>query len=184
MPPHLALVPQYRRGWQQPAPPVPHPARVRPSVAGAHASARMVAGCRMSPTGSVRSVVLLLAALAAAAVSVSLGGISDPLHGNSKSRVFHNSTCRYYNCPNCTVSFATPEEALRAGYRPCGICRPSRGTSPQSEGRAVGYVGNTRSRVFHRLSCRFATCASCRVAFKTREAAVAAGYRPGGCCNP
>jgi len=45
-------------------------------------------------------------------------------HGNEKSRVFHAPGCRHYDCPNCTVVFASREEALRANYRPAGDCHP------------------------------------------------------------
>ena len=45
-------------------------------------------------------------------------------HGNIKSKIFHCSTCRYYNCKNCIEIFKTREEAIQAGYRPCRICNP------------------------------------------------------------
>lgn len=45
-------------------------------------------------------------------------------HGNVSSRVFHSPSCRHYNCKNCTREFGSKEEALAAGFRPCGICRP------------------------------------------------------------
>jgi len=45
-------------------------------------------------------------------------------HGNMKSRVFHHSGCQHYNCKNCIKIFKTRDEALKAGYRPCGRCKP------------------------------------------------------------
>ncbi|MBN1570722.1 MAG: thermonuclease family protein [Acidobacteria bacterium] len=45
-------------------------------------------------------------------------------HGNTNSRVFHAPSCRNYNCKNCTRELRSREEALAAGFRPCGICRP------------------------------------------------------------
>lgn len=47
-----------------------------------------------------------------------------PYHGNTKSHVFHSSSCKHYNCKNCTVNFKSREDALTAGYRPCRICKP------------------------------------------------------------
>lgn len=44
--------------------------------------------------------------------------------GNIKSHVFHRPGCSGYNCENCTATFASRGEAVKAGYRPCGICRP------------------------------------------------------------
>lgn len=46
------------------------------------------------------------------------------------------------------------------------------------------YVGNTKSHVFHKLSCRYAGCKNCTKVFSSRDEAIAAGYRPGGCCHP
>jgi len=45
-------------------------------------------------------------------------------HGNRKSHVFHGPNCRHYNCKNCTEIFNNREEAIAAGYRPCGNCKP------------------------------------------------------------
>ena len=45
-------------------------------------------------------------------------------HGNIKSRVFHHPDCSQYDCKNCTREFAARAEAVAAGYRPCGVCRP------------------------------------------------------------
>ncbi len=45
-------------------------------------------------------------------------------HGNIESKIFHKSSCRYYNCKNCIKNFSSREEALRAGYRPCKVCKP------------------------------------------------------------
>jgi len=45
-------------------------------------------------------------------------------HGNVKSKKFHRPSCRYYNCGNCTATFHSREEAIRAGYVACKVCRP------------------------------------------------------------
>ena len=44
--------------------------------------------------------------------------------GNTKTYKFHKQACRYFDCANCTAKFATREEAIAAGYRPCGTCEP------------------------------------------------------------
>ncbi len=44
------------------------------------------------------------------------------LHGNAKSRIYHNSSCRYYTCRNCTVVFAADQEARAAGFSLRRIC--------------------------------------------------------------
>lgn len=50
--------------------------------------------------------------------------IGTQFHGNVKSHKFHNSGCRHYNCKNCVKVFNTRQDALNAGYKPCGICKP------------------------------------------------------------
>ncbi len=50
--------------------------------------------------------------------------VAGGLHGNVKSKIFHNPACRYYQCKNCTRSFSSRNAAVRAGYAPCKICKP------------------------------------------------------------
>jgi len=45
-------------------------------------------------------------------------------HGNTRSGVFHQASCKDYNCKNCLETLTTREQALNSGYRPCGMCRP------------------------------------------------------------
>jgi micrococcal nuclease len=44
--------------------------------------------------------------------------------GNVKSKVFHSSNCRYYDCGHCTAKFDSREAAIKAGFRPCKVCNP------------------------------------------------------------
>ncbi|HEX7831192.1 MAG TPA: hypothetical protein VF787_16160 [Thermoanaerobaculia bacterium] len=44
--------------------------------------------------------------------------------GNTKTHKFHERSCNYWDCPNCTARFATREDAINAGYVPCGTCKP------------------------------------------------------------
>ncbi|MDQ3281527.1 MAG: hypothetical protein M3Q69_08950 [Acidobacteriota bacterium] len=117
--------------------------------------------------------VLLLAASAAPA--------AEPLHGNTRTHVFHHATCRYYSCTNCTARFDSVQEARDAGYRACGLCDTS---TERSASVDAAFVGNTNTHKFHRNTCRYAGCANCTAKFKTRDEAIAAGFRPGGCCDP
>lgn len=61
------------------------------------------------------------------AVSLAAGVVAEGVtvyHGNTKSKVFHKPSCRYYNCKHCTVEFLERQEAIDSGYRPCKICKP------------------------------------------------------------
>lgn len=44
--------------------------------------------------------------------------------GNTQSHVFHRGSCRNSGCRHCSVTFESRREALDAGYRPGGCCRP------------------------------------------------------------
>jgi hypothetical protein len=55
---------------------------------------------------------------------------------------------------------------------------------PVDEVAKAAYVGNTNTHKLHRLSCRYAGCKNCTARFATRDEALQAGYRPGGCCDP
>jgi micrococcal nuclease len=44
------------------------------------------------------------------------------VHGNTRSRVYHSSTCSNYKCRNCTVVFEDAAAARAAGFRPAGDC--------------------------------------------------------------
>lgn len=43
--------------------------------------------------------------------------------GNPESKIYHNSSCRYYKSKSASKSFASPADAKAAGYRPCKVCK-------------------------------------------------------------
>ncbi|MGD9733575.1 MAG: thermonuclease family protein [Desulfamplus sp.] len=45
-------------------------------------------------------------------------------HGNVSSKKFHRQGCKHYDCKSCTAIFGSREEAVNAGYEPCGLCKP------------------------------------------------------------
>ena len=52
------------------------------------------------------------------------GTTTGAYHGNIKSMVFHRQGCQYFDCKNCTAGFNSKADAIRAGYKPCGRCKP------------------------------------------------------------
>lgn len=70
----------------------------------------------------VLPVVVALFLSFSAAVMLGESRAAYVVHGNYKSRIYHNSGCRYFNCKACTVVFRSAEEARSAGYRPCKVC--------------------------------------------------------------
>jgi micrococcal nuclease len=75
-------------------------------------------------TPQVEEPVSLPASGATRAVTATGSATQVIYHGNVSSRVFHSPSCRYFNCKNCTQELRSREEALAAGFRPCGICKP------------------------------------------------------------
>jgi endonuclease YncB( thermonuclease family) len=52
-----------------------------------------------------------------------LSGKSEgPYHGNVRSHALHAVGCPFYDCKNCTVTFATLDAATAAGYHPHTAC--------------------------------------------------------------
>jgi hypothetical protein len=49
---------------------------------------------------------------------------SAAYRGNEITRVFHDPSCRYAHAEHSTATFATPQEAIDAGYEPCQVCLP------------------------------------------------------------
>lgn len=43
--------------------------------------------------------------------------------GNPESKIYHNSSCRYYKSKSVRKTFASPADAKAAGYRPCKVCK-------------------------------------------------------------
>ena len=61
-------------------------------------------------------VLLVLATVAGAAQTA--------YRGNVQTGIFHQSSCRYFDCKKCTAVFDSRAAALQAGFRPCKVCRP------------------------------------------------------------
>jgi micrococcal nuclease len=45
-------------------------------------------------------------------------------HGDIVRHIFHSSNCLEFDCKNCIAVFKGRDQAIRAGYKPCDICRP------------------------------------------------------------
>ncbi len=73
-----------------------------------------------------------------------------------------------------------PPWDLRRGKRNTTYTKKPTGRYEASSGV---YHGNIKSYAFHSPSCRHYNCKNCIKSFKTKEAAVYAGYRPCGNCR-
>ncbi len=43
--------------------------------------------------------------------------------GNPDTKIYHNSGCRYFNGKGSSKVFPSAQEAVKAGYRPCKVCK-------------------------------------------------------------
>ncbi len=94
----------------------------------------------------------------------------------------------------CKQSYCDDWLRLEANARQnqLGLWRDPQAMAPwewrhKDEDRGIGetgFHGNTSSHVFHKPGCKHYKCRNCTVKFKTRDAAVSAGYRPCGICKP
>ena len=41
---------------------------------------------------------------------------------NPQTRIFHNSTCKYFKSKQSTILFKSAQEAILSGFRPCTKC--------------------------------------------------------------
>jgi micrococcal nuclease len=52
-------------------------------------------------------------------------GSQIPIYqGDVVRHVFHSSNCVEFDCPKCIAVFKGREQAVKAGYKPCGVCDP------------------------------------------------------------
>ena len=94
------------------------------------------------------------------------------LHANPDSKVFHNSSCQFYNAKGSTVHFANESVARAAGYKPCKKCYG------KDAAAGADLVVNVNSGVFHRKGCVLIKNHENYKPVPSYDEAVARGYRP------
>ena len=67
-----------------------------------------------------------LAALLALGLLISAAFAAEQYWASAKSEVYHYPDCRYAKSITeiFLIKFASPEEAIKAGFRPCKVCAP------------------------------------------------------------
>jgi len=81
----------------------------------------------MFNNNTLKKKILLVFVAIFLSVSLNTGFLiaqSAIYHGNTESKIFHQASCRYFNCKKCSAEFTSREEAISAGYRPCKVCKP------------------------------------------------------------
>ena len=57
-------------------------------------------------------------------LTTAAGAAQTAYRGNVQTGIFHQPSCRYFDCKKCTAVFDSRAAALQAGFRPCKVCRP------------------------------------------------------------
>jgi hypothetical protein len=72
---------------------------------------------------ALSGLLLILAALVATLnIATSLqAGVA--YYGNNATHKFHAPSCRDYDCSHCTAVFGGRDQAIKAGFEPCKICK-------------------------------------------------------------
>ena len=88
----------------------------------------MILGLVCSSSGLALSATAQQAAPAAApaaqpAPKAAPKNVEAGYRGNPESKIYHNSSCRYYKGKSVSKTFASPADAKAAGYHPCKVCK-------------------------------------------------------------
>ena len=88
----------------------------------------MILGLVCSSSGLALSATAQQAAPAAApaaqpAPKAAPKNVEAGYRGNPESKIYHNSSCRYYKGKSVSKTFASPADVKAAGYRPCKVCK-------------------------------------------------------------
>jgi methylphosphotriester-DNA--protein-cysteine methyltransferase len=118
--------------------------------------------------------VLLLLVLVPTAIS------ATEFWGSKTSNKYHYPTCKWTKQIKSSnlIKFRSPEEAQKAGYIPCPVCKPPK---PATE-----FWGSKTSNKYHYPMCKWTKQikSSNLIKFRSPEEAQKAGYIPCPLCKP
>lgn len=110
-------------------------------------------------------------------------GMADAaLRGNPKTKTYHAETCQHAKSKGATVEFSTETDARGKGFAPCAVCFPQSVKSVLATS-ATPYVGNAKSKIFHKAGCKVAPKKD-PVILQNLLQAHKQGFKPCKTCNP
>lgn len=68
--------------------------------------------------------IALLTAIISFILSMAVPALATDYLCNPKSMKFHYYDCRTIKHPEKFIPMSSREEAINAGYKPCGVCKP------------------------------------------------------------
>ena len=110
-------------------------------------------------------------------------GIADAaLRANPKTKTYHTETCKHAKSKGATAEFSTEAEAQSKGFAPCATCFPQSLKAVQNSA-ASPYVGNAKTKVFHKAGCKVAPKKD-PVGIQNLLQAHKNGFKPCKTCKP
>ncbi len=190
-----AAIPLFWLGGVQAQPPAPPPEAAQLEQKPVAPEGEKSAQSEAADVSAEKKAPQISAPAEAPAAAEAEAPSAAPFIGNKGSKKLHRASCQFGSkmSPGKRVYFKTYEEAVKAGYVPCKVCKPdlaaggeksSKTTAPDAaEGE---YWASSQGKAFHRPSCEWAKKISAAnlVKYKTREAALASGKKPCSSCNP
>ena len=83
-------------------------------------------------------------------------GFADAaLRANPKTKTYHTESCKHAKSKGATAVFDTEADARGKGFAPCAVCFPQALKAVQASA-ASPYVGNAKTKVFHKAGCKVA----------------------------
>lgn len=83
-------------------------------------------------------------------------GMADAaLRGNPGTKTYHTETCKYAKAQGATAVFNTAADAYGKGFAPCAVCLPEEAKRMTAAAKTP-YLGNPKSKVFHKAGCKVA----------------------------
>lgn len=79
--------------------------------------------CGLLLTPCIAAESLAAATQASAPASTKPVPKGSGYRGNPDTKVYHAAGCRYFTSKGASKQFGTEQEATRAGYRPCKVCK-------------------------------------------------------------
>lgn len=95
--------------------------------------------------------------LLAAALLLSGYSMADAaaLRGNPGTKTYHVETCKYAKAQGAKAEFNSMADAQNSGFMPCAVCLPDEAKRMAAPAKTP-YMGNPKSKVFHKAGCKVA----------------------------
>ena len=126
--------------------------------------------------------ILGIALLSLGLLLAHAGDAEAALRGNPSSKVYHTETCKAAKNMKAPVAFGTEAEAKGKGFSPCLICFPDAAKKVQVSSSSP-YVGNPKSKLFHKAGCNVAPKKNPVILQNLLEARKQ-GFKPCKTCTP